>query len=545
MLSLDTLTRLRQLLEERKIGEGIAVLEKSRNDLSGLDPSIPFAALGVSCLAQWVDVGFDDQGILEALLARFTKSVRQHLPLESYINIRLAEALLAMRKESPLATSHLDAVLNLEDELQDPKLGIIARLWKARCLRKTGEYELALAVTRQGLVRAEAQSLVHLSALLRTLEGWMVFQRGQPQEAISILQGAEAVLRDTDDIITLGNIQSAYGRIAMREGRYEHALGYFECSIKFFHQRPTLRGYVARSLSNMARAKRFLALQLRRSLERQHERRLASGVETAARPRRSQAGQLERMHSLLLSALENLAEAGVIYHESSNHHGSGNVAVNAAQVHLDRGDLAECERLTTEAFALGAPKQDYLVMAHARIVQTSLQNARYEEEIDEGGDSSHFAQQAHDCAREAVDLAERTQSKRLLAEAQLALGFTYVNGFFQNTEAARACCQRAETALGQDRHDALWQDIELLRASILHTGIEDPNLRAWSEGSVGDKSLQDVVGEFEELLIRRVWEREGRKVSRVAQTLAVSPKKVRRILRQLGLLSDAESLDDF
>jgi DNA-binding NtrC family response regulator len=104
------------------------------------------------------------------------------------------------------------------------------------------------------------------------------------------------------------------------------------------------------------------------------------------------------------------------------------------------------------------------------------------------------------------------------------------------------CCDRAETYLNHDRHDALWQEVEILRARILHCGIEDPNLRAWSQGAVGDKSLQEVVGEFEELLIRRIWEHEGRKVSRVAHKLAVSPKKVRRVLRHLGLLTDQAAL---
>jgi len=99
------------------------------------------------------------------------------------------------------------------------------------------------------------------------------------------------------------------------------------------------------------------------------------------------------------------------------------------------------------------------------------------------------------------------------------------------------------TALGlASRHDALWQEVEILRARVLHSGIEDPNLRAWSQGAVGDKSLQEVVGEFEELLIRRIWEHEGRKVSRVAHKLAVSPKKVRRVLRHLGLLTDQTAL---
>ncbi len=171
-----------------------------------------------------------------------------------------------------------------------------------------------------------------------------------------------------------------------------------------------------------------------------------------------------------------------------------------------------------------------------------IANARFEEQIGEGEDPSRFGQLAHDCAKEAVDLGERTESRRLLAQAHICHGATLVNGFFHNTELARECCDRAEGYLDHDRHDALWQEIETLRGKISHAGHEDPNLRAWSQGTIGKKSLQDVVGEFEELLIRRVWEQEGEKVLRVAHRLAVSPKKVRRALRRLGLLGTKRPL---
>jgi DNA-binding NtrC family response regulator len=183
-------------------------------------------------------------------------------------------------------------------------------------------------------------------------------------------------------------------------------------------------------------------------------------------------------------------------------------------------------------------------MCRARIVQAMVANARYEEQIGEGAELSRYAQLAHDCAKEAVALGERTESRRLQAQAHVCLGATQVNGFFTNTEAARACCARAEAFLDHDRHDGLWQEVELLRSRILYAGIEDPNLRAWSQGEVGNKSLQEVVADFEELLIRRVWEHEGRKVSRVAHKLSVSPKKVRRVLRHLGLMSEQQLADD-
>ena len=183
-------------------------------------------------------------------------------------------------------------------------------------------------------------------------------------------------------------------------------------------------------------------------------------------------------------------------------------------------------------------------MCRARIVEAMVANARFEEQIGEAEDPSRFAQLAHDCAKEAVDLGERTESRRLLAQAYICQGTTLVNGFFHNTELARGCCDKAEAYLAYDRRDALWRELERLRATIAEAGLEDPNLRAWSQGAIGDKSLQAVVAEFEELLIRRVWEHEGRRVSRVARKLAVSPKKVRRALRRLGLMTEQAEPDE-
>jgi hypothetical protein len=51
---------------------------------------------------------------------------------------------------------------------------------------------------------------------------------------------------------------------------------------------------------------------------------------------------------------------------------------------------------------------------------------------------------------------------------------------------------------------------------------------------VGDKTFQQITEEFAELVIPKVWEREGRKISRVAARLSISPKKVRRILERVG-----------
>jgi DNA-binding NtrC family response regulator len=52
---------------------------------------------------------------------------------------------------------------------------------------------------------------------------------------------------------------------------------------------------------------------------------------------------------------------------------------------------------------------------------------------------------------------------------------------------------------------------------------------------VENKTFQQMTEEFARIVIPQVWEREGRKVSRVAGKLSISPKKVRRILHSAGV----------
>jgi DNA-directed RNA polymerase sigma subunit (sigma70/sigma32) len=88
--------------------------------------------------------------------------------------------------------------------------------------------------------------------------------------------------------------------------------------------------------------------------------------------------------------------------------------------------------------------------------------------------------------------------------------------------------------MGAGESDHLLDDLAELKSRILQeSGIHD-TLRAWSEGIVGQKTFQQVSEEFAEIVIPRVWLREQKKISRVAERLSISPKKVRRILRNAG-----------
>jgi tetratricopeptide (TPR) repeat protein len=532
------LSELTALFDARSMEAGSALLREHLATFAELTSESPRIGRAVELLAVWQDIGFDDGGTLEAVLSRLPVEVAVHLPVSDYVRIRLAKAALALNKEEiARALSHLEFVLAFGQELGDLRLNALANVWKARCLRKSGEYDSALEYAQKARRIACEIQLTTLAAVIQMLESWLLFQKGSSKEAVRVLQEAELALRHTDDYITLGNIQSAYGRIARREGRYEQAVQYFEASLDLFRRSPSPERHYARTLTNIAKTKRLLAVEIRRRMDADRERRQTGKMTTDPGANASKAKDLERMRQLLQEAGAELTQASEIYERFPSHHGEGNVQLGFAEIALDLGHLDEADQAANAGFELGAKKQDYLLMCRGRIAQATIANARYEEQVE---NSDRFAQLAYDCAREAVSFAEHTQSRRMLARAYIWQGLILMNGFFQESEIARGSAAKAEEFLSVDRHGALWEDLKILQAKILRRSKLDPNLRAWSQGVVGDKTLEQVAEEFEALLVSKVWEREGRKVSRVAQRLSVSPKKVRRLLRRLGLLPDHE-----
>ena len=98
----------------------------------------------------------------------------------------------------------------------------------------------------------------------------------------------------------------------------------------------------------------------------------------------------------------------------------------------------------------------------ARIVQAMVANARFKRQIGQSDDPSRFAQLAHDCASEAVRCRRIPKSRRLTAQAYICQGTTLVNGFFNNTDRLRACCDRAETFLDGDGRMRLCEELAIL-----------------------------------------------------------------------------------
>src|ERR1039457_1828651 len=204
----------------------------------------------------------------------------------------------------------------------------------------------------------------------------------------------------------------------------------------------------------MALAKRGIALQLQKRIDRDAQLRRKTSSKRQGKPGATGLGSRNlgsriqdsrdldsrdqdsrphdyrvRLAQLRREALEHLEAARAVYQQRPNHHGAGTVYLNAAYIHLDSGDFQRAEEEAASAYDVAEEKQDYILMGRARILQCMIENAKVEEEIGEGADPGSHARRALEFSQEAIDLAKHTQHHLLLANAHLWQGLTRCNSF--------------------------------------------------------------------------------------------------------------------
>jgi tetratricopeptide (TPR) repeat protein len=513
---------LREDLGLRRIGSGMSRLDEYWADSGQLDASEPDAPSLLCYVAQWVDAGWRDVDVIEKGLEGFPPGRRSGLSLIDYVHILMAESLIQVREENiERALANLGLVLALKDEIPDLRVLALAHFWSSRCHRKNGEYDSALAHAAEGVRYATDAHMEPMAAAMRVAESWLLFQKGRTKDALRLLGDADAVLRETDDYITRGNIQSSYGRMYRREGRYDLALRHFSAAIDEYSRRDPEHRNLARSLANMGYVERLIALRLRKRIDAD-----------AAQRRKSEPELRREYEAMRAQALDHLDRATDIYRIHANHRGAGTVCVNRGHLHLDSGDLHGGAEEARQAYALGEEKHDYILMARARLLACMVENTKLEEGIE---DPAWVAHQALEAGREAVELSRRTENRRLQARALIWHGLTICNTSPASSDAAREICDQAGNLLKNEVQDHIWEDLQTLKSKVLRGGSLDATLQAWSQGVVGERSFQQLTEDFADVIIPRIWDHEGRKVARVARRLSVSPKKVRRVLARLGL----------
>jgi tetratricopeptide (TPR) repeat protein len=529
-MSHDWLSQLDEHLRHRRVADGFQLLNHWRPLISSFQATEKDACSIAVRLAEWVDLGYREESLLKAMIDLFSPEIRCELRIREFLELRMAEGFSAMNEEDlDRAIALLDFVLQAEVELGNQGLAAIAHFWKGRAHRKKGEYDAAMRHVKRGREMMQAISQQRLAAVIQIQESWLLFQEGKLDEARRVLNEAHSHLADTDDDLSLGNIESARGRMEQQAGRYAEALSHFDKAVELYGRRDPNHRNLARALVNAVTVKRLVALQLRKRIDARAEQGAAGGGS-------GYATDMARYTQMCEEALKQLDRAGEIYVRQKYYGGIAAVLVSSGYLHLDGGNVELGAREGQKAYELAKDRTDYIHMARARVLQAMVENTRVDEQLGEDADVAVCASNARELAEEAIQWAELTQNRRLSAEAYVARGRVYGNDFFLDWEGAKRCADKASTLLAAEDRDHLWEDLMALKSRILRSSTIDETLRAWSEGILGDKTFEQISEEFAELVIPKVWEREGKRVSRVSSKLAISPKKVRRVLRNVGLV---------
>jgi len=526
---------LRHDLTFRRIERGIRLLNANQDLLNSCGPWQENAAVLLGYVARWVEVGFADSGLIRSLLARFPDSARGTLPAFGYMHLRMADGFNSMvGAKYDEAIRHFECALAIEQNIEDNELRVIGNYWTGRCLMRQGRYSDALGYVAKSRKAALELNPRETTAVVRVLEGRIVFEQGNSHEAEMLLGEAEKVLANTDDYITRGNIDFVYGKIAAQKGKYEQALQRFTKAIEEYERRdPHLRNF-ARCEVSIAIVKRLLAMQIRDRIDRAAERRRGSQTNDASRGGSTHQYSKQYLMRLREEALEHLRTAYEVFERHNDYRGKGEVYVAFGYLHLDHGNLDAARSQGAAAYRLGDEKTDNVLRGWSRILQSAVECARFDERIEDAG-SEQSAQFAIEFAREALEFAKSTQDRNLLAAAYIALGLAHCVDISENMEEARLCSDKAEEILEPDNQGLLFPELLTLKRKLRSAESYDSIFRDWSQGLVGSKTFQEVSEEFAAIVIPKVWRREGYKISRVAARLSISPKKVRRILRRQGI----------
>ena len=535
----EVLTQLKRGITHREIDSGILCLQQNEHLLEHLDPGQKSSARLLGYFAQWVDVGFGHPSRLRELLARFPKETRARLPLGEYVDLRMAEGMLAMNDEAVSeAVAHFEIVLALGGDLSDKQSLAVANFWKARCQRKLGEYQDALVSATKASALALELGYPRMAAVMHVLESWLVFQSGKSDRAEQILRQAEEALRQSDDFVTLGNIHSSYGRMARRAGQYEKAILHFTTAIREYRKRRSQHPHLARTLTNIALVKQLISLQLGKEIDAQTTRQRKAAVRGQKIKKNTLSPRASR-EQLRTEAFTHLEEAEAIYRHNESYHGISSIHLVCGYLYLDDGDYERAEQSANAGLALARQKNDAITLSRLSLLHCMIENAKLEDGINDRTGPEGHARQALSWAQDSIRFAKQTQNRRLLGNAYIWEGLTYAGSFLHEWDSARRSYDSALAILRGDQGGQLWNDLQTLKHRLVPKVRVEDKLRAWSQGSVGEKSFQQILDEFTELIIPKVWENEGRKISRVADRLSVSPKKVRRILDIVGARNGA------
>lgn len=297
---------------------------------------------------------------------------------------------------------------------------------------------------------------------------------------------------------------SFQGRLYREDGQYQKALDCFADAVSIYEKQDRGHRNVARAHFNAGFVYRLLARDLGKQMT--SDKRPHFKVKYA---------------ELRANAFDELKQAREIYEfdESRHARGLGKVHNVLALLFLDSSEFDRAEIEVATAFTYGSRKSDLVVMADAKIIESTL--------VLSGSRGFVDGPLALELAETAIGYAKGTGHRRLLARATIRKGLALLEPPNINLVVAQQCLDEAQVRLVREDRDYLRNSLVNLEQKIRAKRNSSAPIFYLTPVSIRGRSLEEITGEAEEKVIRCVYEACCGKVSKTAETLKIHPRRVR------------------
>lgn len=510
---------LAEAVTSREISQALVIVDRTVESLKTIPPLQPGAIHLLAYCAWAIDYYEPHLETVKGALERFRQIPRKGLTLSELVHLNIAEGLVMFHQEDyKEANALFKEAQDDADRSEDTELMTISRYYRGRVLWKMRHYDQSLIFIRDAISRDLAAKNHARVAAMELVEGWLLFLKGEIGSSQRVLDRASARLGSHSGAwVDLGNIRSFQGRL-YREGGPEYYLKALDCfadTIEAFKDHNGGHRNVARAHINSAFVYRLMA------------RDLDQPVTAENRDERQQ--QIEQLRGKAFAAIK---QALTIYRFAPNRHLGALSRLHSvsALLYFDNADFAEAAAEAEHAYLCANQRGDNIGMANARIIQSKLV-------LDgiKGYDDPHDALRL---AKDAVDYAEQTENRRVLARAYIRKGHAILELPEKDHMRAQQCLAKARKYLVPEDRDYLSSALRRLEKQIeeVSEARQRPNaLVAYTtvaqmrKDIAAGHSLAEISEAYEERVARFVCAEfcDGN-ITKASNVLKTGARKVRR-----------------